>query len=122
MEKSNKEDYGSIKEGLEQMIRGLEIISRVITDAGSGRSAKPDIPKNKIAKETVEEAEKESQVTETAEDVLLGREDIREVLVKKTKQGKGADVKELLGIFHAERLSDVKEEHFRELFQMAMKL
>lgn len=118
MERSNK-DYGRIKEGLEQMIRGLELISRIITDEGS---AKPDISKNKIAKETVEEAEKEAQVTEAADDVLLGREDIREVLVKKTKQGKGADVKELLGIFHAERLSDVKEEHFRELFQMAMKL
>lgn len=49
-------------------------------------------------------------------------ETIRAVLVKKTKEGKGAGVKELLKIFQAEKLSDISEEHFSELFQMANKL
>lgn len=121
MERSNQEENVKLREGLEQIIRGLEIIKQFVAQDEEARIEKTGTPKVESFRETVEKAEIEKTGKE-AESVLPDREDIREILVKKTKQGKGADVKELLGIFRADRLSDVKEEHFEELYQMAIKL
>lgn len=63
-----------------------------------------------------------SEKSYSTESKSVDIEDIRKILVQKTKQGKGAKVKELLGIFKVEKLSDVSKENFWELFQMANKL
>lgn len=118
MERSDQKEDVKIREGLEQIIRGLELIKQFVAQDEEARIGKAGIPKVETFRKTTEEAGK----TAETEGVLPDREDIREILVKKTKQGKGADVKELLGIFRADRLSDVKEEHFKELYQMAIKL
>ncbi len=47
---------------------------------------------------------------------------IRGVMVEKSREGKSAQVRDLLKLFNAERLSDVDEAYYDELLKMAQSL
>jgi len=49
-------------------------------------------------------------------------EQIRTLLVTKVREGKEENIKKLLNIFQAEKLSEVQEQHYQELFEMAKAL
>lgn len=108
------EQTGLIKErknvlkGLDEILRGIQMIQKVLAET---------------EKESLQEDERD-EIAEINEkqDEIIDLEMIRKVMVQKTKQGKGAEVKELLNIFHVEKLSDITEDHFGELYQLAEKL
>ncbi len=45
--------------------------------------------------------------------------DVRTILARKSQEGKSSEVKVLIGKYGAERLSDIKEEHFADLLKDA---
>ena len=47
---------------------------------------------------------------------------IREILSEKASEGKSEQVKELIKLFKAERLSDISYEYYEELLKMAERL
>lgn len=47
---------------------------------------------------------------------------IRQILIVKSREGKEFEIKELLKMFGADKLSDVPKENYEELFYMANKL
>ncbi len=49
-------------------------------------------------------------------------EQIRTLLVSKVREGKEENIKKLLNIFQAEKLSEVQEQYYQELFEMAKAL
>ncbi len=106
-----REEQEHILKGLQELIDGLCRIKDIFTND-------ENLPENvqQISRKNC------SEQTSQTESERVDIEDIRKILVQKTKQGKGANVKELLGIFKVEKLSDVPEENFSELFQMANKL
>ena len=101
-------DRENVLKGLDEILKGIQMIQKVLVE---------------VDNESLQEDERE-QTLETGErqKEIIDLEMIRKVMVQKTKQGKGAEVKELLNIFHVEKLSDITEEHFDELYQLAKKL
>lgn len=64
----------------------------------------------------------EVEVTKQSSVSEIKLEQIRAILSEKASEGKSEQVKELIKLFKAERLSDIGSEYYEELFNMAEKL
>ena len=64
--------------------------------------------------------DRENADTNTATDVDVDQ--IRRLLMEKSQAGKSGEVRELLQLFHADKLSDIAQKHYEELYRMAQAL
>ena len=105
IDRLESQEINNIRIGLEEIIKGLMTIQEVIKKAEVKRKPVSTMTDNSINNPEI-----------------IDIDTIRRMMVQKTKQGKGAEVKELLNIFHVEKLSDITEENFTELYHLAEKL
>lgn len=49
-------------------------------------------------------------------------EQVRTLLISKIDEGKSEQIKELLNLFHVEKLSELNTDHYQELYDMAKKI
>lgn len=92
-----------VKGFLEQFVQGLDLISngfKLLLQNYGLREDKED--------ETLEDA--------------ISVEEVRELLITKVHEGKSEQIKELLNVFKVEKLSDLRTEHYQELYDMAKKV
>ena len=105
IDRLESQEINNIRIGLKEIIKGLMTIQEVIKKAEVKRKPVSTMTDNSINNPEI-----------------IDIDTIRRMMVQKTKQGKGAEVKELLNIFHVEKLSDITEENFTELYHLAEKL
>lgn len=48
----------------------------------------------------------------------ISSEQVRELLIKKSAEGKTERIREILSLFHAERMSDVNPKYYKKLLEM----
>ena len=101
-----------VAEGYEQIAAGI----RKMIAAEKGTPKKEEKPVKKAEK-------KETPVTDTPkEEHAVDRKTVRAFLAEKSRSGKTSEVKNLIGQFGFQKLSDVPDEKLPELYEKAQVL
>ena len=105
------------KEILKQILFGLDEIrdgiAKLIDMAGASEA------QEKILSDRAE-CQSEERDESVKPEITL--DTVRELMVEKTRQGKGGEVKNILKAFQVEKLSELPAEHYGEVIMMASKL
>ncbi|MCR4643696.1 MAG: hypothetical protein K5697_16930 [Lachnospiraceae bacterium] len=94
---------------IDQMIESLEGIGEALKILELHCQNQADETETKAENEPVSEAEQEL-------------ERLRKLMGIKAKDGKGESIRELLSLFQAKRLSDIRQEDYSRLTEMVQKL
>lgn len=93
-------------EALENVIKGLMLITEGL----------------KIMLHTTQVSEPLSSGDSPETNLEITLETLRKLLIQKAQEGKSEQIKEIIALFKAEKLSDVEPQHYQELFTMARKI
>ncbi len=93
--------------------RALELIEKGLQMALCGIRSLSDNPSGVESKVVVNDYLQES---------CLSREEIKELLVVKTRQGKGEEIRKLLNSFGVKKLSDLPQDKYKDVYEQAKQL